>query len=92
LSRRGGDRREIICSCRGSPKFRGLGSRGPVCGHQSACKLSLTHRASLNPFAIGTLAVQVNQDIPGLGALARAHDAPLLQHIHDARGAAVADF
>jgi hypothetical protein len=41
--------------------------------------------------AVGARAVQVNQDVPRLGAFAGADDAATFQFVHDARGAGVAE-
>lgn len=41
--------------------------------------------------AVRTSAIQINEDVARLGALAGADNAPVLQFIHDARGAAVAE-
>ena len=41
--------------------------------------------------AVRASAVQINQDVPRLRALARAHNAAIFQFVHDARGASVAE-
>src|SRR5450755_1852666 len=48
-----------------------------------------SHRAL--PRAVVAFTVQVNQDFARLGAFAFADDAPVLQFVHDARGAAIAE-
>src|ERR1035437_2028654 len=43
------------------------------------------------PAAVGTAAVEVNQDFARLGTVALADDAAIFQFVHDARRAAVAE-
>src|ERR1700680_4769761 len=49
------------------------------------------HTLTADPASVGALAVEVDQDFAGLGAVAGADEAAVFQLIHDARGAAIAE-
>ena len=55
-----------------------------------AFRASVARRLFDRRAAVGSFAVEVNQDVAGLGAPARADDAAVLQLVHDPRGSAIA--
>src|SRR6185436_18568877 len=50
------------------------------------------HRSGLHSQAVCAAAVEVDEDVAGFGPVAGADDAAVFEFIHDAGGAAVADF
>ena len=67
----------------------------PDCTHRQIRRLVKSAYGLERPinsrFRIRLTGVQVNQDVPRLGALARANDAAILQLVHDPGRASVAE-
>ena len=64
---------------------------GYVCQERNFCDLkSLFSVGGFGP-AVGAGAIEINEDVAGFGAFARADDAAVFQFIHDAGGAGVAE-